>query len=147
MVFVKVGKVKISRWKLLSCKDNTLFSITFELVVRFWCFNFCLKALDVFFTRSPCFYFWVGSFLLESAEKRTKESKKCGLISSYHVDAMFKWLPFRKTWRIRSWNWFWKYWWVLHTDRLIECLTSLKNPQLDDKIPKTILHLEQDIRL
>ncbi len=68
MVFVKVGKVKISRWKLLICKDNTLFSITFELVVQVWCFNFCLKAVDVYFTRRPCFYFWVGSFLLESAE-------------------------------------------------------------------------------
>ncbi len=79
MVFVKVGKVRISPWKLLICKDNTLFRITFDLLVPFRCFNFCLKALDVYFTRRPCFYFWVGSFLLESAEKRTNESKKPGL--------------------------------------------------------------------
>ncbi len=64
------------------CYDDTLFSITFEPLVRFGCFNLGFEALDVYFSMKPLFYYLIGPLSLESAGKRTELSKKCGLISA-----------------------------------------------------------------
>ena len=77
---IKEGKVRLDVLKVNICYDNTLFSITFEPVVRFWCFNLGFEALNVYFKMKLSFYFLVGPLFLESAEKRTELSKKCGLI-------------------------------------------------------------------
>ena len=52
--------------KLHICYGNTLLSITFEPVVQFLCF----KAIDVYFSKKPSFYYLVGPFSLESAGKQ-----------------------------------------------------------------------------
>ncbi len=49
-----------------------IFGITFELVVRFYCFNFCLKALDVYFTKKPCFLF-LGRLLFARVGGKTDQ--------------------------------------------------------------------------
>ncbi len=76
---VREGKVRLSVLKVHFCYDNTLCSITFEPVVRFWCFNLGFEALNVYFKMELSFYYLVGPLCLESAEKRTALSKKCGL--------------------------------------------------------------------
>ncbi len=65
------------------CYENTLFSITFEPLVRFWCFNLGFEALNVYFMIEVSIIYLVGHLFLESAEKRTELSKKCGLIYAF----------------------------------------------------------------
>ncbi len=77
---VREGKVRFSVLKVHFCYDNTLCSITFGPVVRFSSFNLGFEALNVYFKMELSFYYLVGPLCLESAEKRTKLSKKCGLI-------------------------------------------------------------------
>ncbi len=82
MGYVREGKVRLSVLKVHICNDNTLFSITFEPVVRFWCFNLGFEAHNVYFKVKLLFFYLVGPLFLESAEKRTELFKKCGLMSS-----------------------------------------------------------------
>ncbi len=69
---VREGEVRLSVSKVHICYDNTLFSITFEPVVRFWYFNMGFEALNVYFKMELSFYYLVGPLLLESAERRTE---------------------------------------------------------------------------
>ena len=79
MGYIGEDKVRLSVLTVHIYCDNTLFSITFEPVVRFWCFNLGFEALNVYFKMQLSFNYLVGPLFLESAEKHTEKSKKCGL--------------------------------------------------------------------
>ncbi len=66
---VRKGMVKACVLKVHICYDNTLFSIIFEPVVRFWCFNLDFEAFNLYFKMKLSFYYLVGPLFLESAEK------------------------------------------------------------------------------
>ena len=92
---VREGKVKACVLKVHICYDNTLFGITFEPVVRFWCFNLGFEALNLYFKVELSFYYLVGPLFLEPAEKRTELSKKCGLskIEELNLGTVPSYLP------------------------------------------------------
>ncbi len=69
MAFVRESQERLSVLKVHICYDNTLLSISFEPVVRFWYFNLGFKALDVYFSKKSSFYYLVGPLSLESAGK------------------------------------------------------------------------------
>ncbi len=61
MACVEEGKVRSSVLKVHICYNNTLLSITFEPVVRFWCFNLDFEALNVYYKMELSFI-WSAPF-------------------------------------------------------------------------------------
>ncbi len=72
---VREGKVRVGVLKAHSCYDDTLFSITFEPVIWFWCFNLGFEAHNVYFKMELSFNYLVGPHFKESAEKHTELSR------------------------------------------------------------------------